>query len=148
MKKCILWGTYILLNTFVFGHTNSWAQNRGDVKVFLSGLDHKSGDLIVILSKNDQQFSEGYPGSLKSIIRIGGVNEYQLTLKNLPYSTYAIKVILDENKNQLLDTNLIGTPIEKYGYSTNPRTIISNPRFSHCRFGLVKDKLELSIVMK
>jgi uncharacterized protein (DUF2141 family) len=52
----------------------------------------------------------------------------------VPFGTYAIAVVHDENNNGTLDTSWIGRPIEGYGSSNNPAPRMGPPRFEDARF--------------
>jgi uncharacterized protein (DUF2141 family) len=56
--------------------------------------------------------------------------------ENLPYGTYAVSVVHDENSNDKLDTGLLGVPTEGYGASNNPEPGLGPPDFSESAFEL------------
>ncbi len=47
----------------------------------------------------------------------------------LPVGRYAIKSFADENGNARLDTNIVGMPVERYGFSNNARGRMGPPPF-------------------
>ena len=47
----------------------------------------------------------------------------------LAQGDYAISVFLDENRNNKLDTNILGIPKELFGFSNNPRILTGPPSF-------------------
>ena len=53
----------------------------------------------------------------------------QLTLRDLPAGRYAIKSFADENGNAKLDTNILGLPTERYGFSNNAIGRMDPPSF-------------------
>jgi len=53
----------------------------------------------------------------------------QLVFSGLPAGRYAIKSFADENGNARLDTNLLGLPIERYGFSNDARGRMGPPGF-------------------
>ncbi|MDP3888374.1 DUF2141 domain-containing protein [Hydrogenophaga sp.] len=53
----------------------------------------------------------------------------QLVFSGLPVGRYAIKSFADENGNAKLDTNILGMPTERYGFSNNARGRLGPPTF-------------------
>jgi uncharacterized protein (DUF2141 family) len=53
----------------------------------------------------------------------------QVAFLGLPPGDYALKVFADENGNGKLDTNLMGIPTERYGFSKDARGNMSAPGF-------------------
>ncbi len=45
-------------------------------------------------------------------------------------SSYAFAAYHDENNNGILDKNLLGMPLERYGFSNDAREMFSSPEFS------------------
>ncbi len=64
----------------------------------------------------------------------------------VPSGKYAIAAYQDMNKNNLLDYNLLGVPIEPFGFSNNP-FIIGKPSFEKCSF-YVEDEMRIYIQLK
>lgn len=52
-----------------------------------------------------------------------------LTFSGLAPGRYAVKVFADENGNATLDTNLLGLPVERYGFSRDARGSFGPPDF-------------------
>lgn len=57
------------------------------------------------------------------------------TFKDLPAGDYAVLLTHDENDNGTLDTNLVGMPVEGYGFSNNPQ-VMRKPTFDEARFSV------------
>jgi uncharacterized protein (DUF2141 family) len=53
----------------------------------------------------------------------------QLVFVGLPAGRYALKSFADENGNGKLDANLVGVPIERYGFSNDARGRMGPPTF-------------------
>ena len=56
------------------------------------------------------------------------------TFIDLPAGTYAVAVWYDENGNGVLDTNWLGIPKEKYGFSLNKFGMFGPPDFAAVSF--------------
>ena len=59
--------------------------------------------------------------------------------------TYAVKLFHDANDNGRLDTNWIGIPKERFGFSNNAMGRFGPPDFDAVRFALDGPRLELEI---
>lgn len=70
-----------------------------------------------------------------------------LLLKGIKPNEYAISIYHDANSNGKLDTNFLGLPKERYGFSNNPRTTFGPPSFEKCLFTLDKD-MSISLKLK
>ncbi|WP_028601420.1 DUF2141 domain-containing protein [Ottowia thiooxydans] len=53
----------------------------------------------------------------------------QLVFTDLPVGRYVIKSFADENGNSKLDKNIVGLPIERYGFSNDARGRMGPPTF-------------------
>lgn len=68
-----------------------------------------------------------------------------LDISDLPAGKYAIAVIHDEDKNGKLNTNAVGYPTEKFGFSNNPKILFSAPSFEKAAFDLKSTSQTLRI---
>ena len=62
------------------------------------------------------------------------------SIKNLTPGKYAVRYFHDENLNGKLDTNLVGKPIEGYGFSNNVTGRFGPPPFEKWLFDINGDK--------
>jgi uncharacterized protein (DUF2141 family) len=56
------------------------------------------------------------------------------TFDAVPRGTYAVTMSHDENENGKVDKNFLGIPLERYGFSNNPRPFMRAPRFDEAAF--------------
>lgn len=68
-----------------------------------------------------------------------GSQEMEVELDLKP-GRYAIATFLDHNNNQILDTNMVGAPKERFGFSRNPKINFSAPNFAECAFEVGSQK--------
>lgn len=66
---------------------------------------------------------------------------------DLPYGTYAVSVLDDENSNLEMDM-VLGIPKEGWGFSKNPPFKLSAPKFSECSFKIDQPKKQISINLR
>ncbi len=79
--------------------------------------------------KNEYKGGSAEISNLKSTITL-----------ELPPGNYAISAFHDENNNKKLDTNSIGIPKERYGFSNNPRSTFGPPNYDEAMFRLNDNK--------
>ncbi|MEO9130247.1 MAG: DUF2141 domain-containing protein [Sphingomonas sp.] len=72
---------------------------------------------------------------------------HDVTFEGLPYGTYAMAVIHDENSNGKLDT-FVGIPREGFGFSRNPTITFGPPGFNAASFKLATDADAQQIMMR
>jgi uncharacterized protein (DUF2141 family) len=117
------------------------------VALKISHLNASQGQIGVAVFNDPDAFPDG---DKKTVFRRFfpipvNSNEMELTLDLRPGS-YAMAVFLDENKNQKLDTNMIGVPTEKFGFSQNPKILFGAPNFSESEFEVIpQSKKQLTI---
>lgn len=69
------------------------------------------------------------------------------TFKTLEPGMYAVMVTHDENGNGKLDTNLLGMPVEGYGFSNNPQ-VMRKPTWDEVRFEIDDADISIDIVLR
>lgn len=60
--------------------------------------------------------------------------EVTLTVPDLPAGRYAIQAYHDANDDHTVDRNLIGLPVEEFGFSRSPPLGLHGPSFSRAAF--------------
>ncbi len=64
-----------------------------------------------------------------------------IVIENLKPGKYSFKFFHDENKNEKLDTNMIGIPKEGFCFSNNPSMTFGPPAFDKTIFELKESKV-------
>ncbi len=67
--------------------------------------------------------------------------------KDLEAGAYAVLVTHDENGNGKLDSNMIGMPVEAYGFSNNPR-VMRKPTWDEARFEVGAQDAAIDITLR
>ena len=111
------------------------------VTLKISNLGGEPGQLAVAVFDHPDSFPDRSKDAvLKSFSPLaGGENETTITIDLKP-GNYALATFLDKNKNQTLDTNIVGAPKERFGFSQNPKINFSAPDFSECEFEVLAGK--------
>lgn len=68
--------------------------------------------------------------------------------KDLAPGTYAFVAFADENSNGTLDTNFLGIPSERYGFSNNVMGVFGPPDFSAASLQLKDEKTRIAIRLR
>lgn len=71
----------------------------------------------------------------------------EVVFDNIPYGTYAVSVLHDENANRRMDKTIIGIPREGFGTSNNPKIRRGPPSFEESCIMLDRRELALKIEM-
>lgn len=66
--------------------------------------------------------------------------------KDLKPGHYAVMITHDENSNGKLDTNVIGMPLEGYGFSNNPQ-VMRKPTWDEARFQITDSNVAIDIAL-
>ncbi len=155
MKKALLLFVVLFLSSICILHAeNSPAVSAtlgqsGTITVHIAGLKNLEGMVGVSLFNTQKGFpgkhEQAYTKQLKKIT----ASTDKVVFENLPYGTYAVSVLHDENSNGKLDTTfLIGIPKEGIGVSNNPKIGRGAPQYKDCMFTLDTREVELTIPMR
>jgi uncharacterized protein (DUF2141 family) len=104
----------------------------GDLTVKLHGIRTQTG--VVKVAVVDSQ--EAWDGKVAPVQTDGvpaQAEEANFTFKDLKPGSYAVLITHDENDNGKLDTNVMGMPLEGYGFSNNPQ-VMRKPTWAEARF--------------
>ena len=71
----------------------------------------------------------------------------RFVFKGLPAGRYAVLLTHDENDNGKLDTNLVGMPVEGYGFSNNPQ-VMRKPTFDEAAVDLAATGAAIDISLR
>jgi uncharacterized protein (DUF2141 family) len=90
---------------------------KGTLLILIKGFKNTEGSVRVALFNKGDKYpdSDAYRTSIKEV----SANEELIKFEDLPYGDYAVAVIHDINNDGKLDKNLLGVPIEGYGFSNN-----------------------------
>ncbi len=67
--------------------------------------------------------------------------------KDLKPGDYAVMITHDENGNGKLDTNVMGMPLEGYGFSNNPQ-VMRKPTWDEARFSVADSDVVIDIDLR
>jgi uncharacterized protein (DUF2141 family) len=107
----------------------------GSIAVRLTGFENDRHTVKLCVCRSEDECAgteKGYRTAAAAIRDKKAVWVFE----DMPYGTYSIKAFHDENGNNRLDTNVLGKPTERYGFSNNARGCYGPPSFSATAFTL------------
>jgi len=126
----------------------STVSERGSISILIENIENSNGNIAIALYNNEDGFPEkpeiAYALANTSII---GTSR-SVVIKNIPYGTYALSILHDENENKKMDKTWIGKPKEGFGTSNNPKIKFRAPKFEEAGFVLDTEELSIAINMK
>lgn len=133
----LLFLTFILLFSGVKTHKLS---------IHISGISKIKGSLFIAIFRATDDFPV-FGKQFKGIVKEVEGKSQNYNFDDLPEGEYALAIYQDENRNKILDKNLLGIPKEIYGFSNNARRSFSAPSFQEAKFKLNKD-LQQTVFLK
>jgi uncharacterized protein (DUF2141 family) len=107
--------------------------HAADLTVEVAGLKSGEGKLLLALYDRSGDF-------LKQPARVAAVDaqpdKVKLVISGLPAGDYGISVFQDVNSNGKLDKNVLGMPVEPYGFSNDAEGNYGPPSFEQSRLHL------------
>jgi uncharacterized protein (DUF2141 family) len=104
------------------------------MSITIRGISELKGNLMLaIFDKSDGFGNEDYAYE-KMVIKVDSKDQ-EIEISNLiTGKKYAIALYHDVNCNQRLDKNILGMPLEKYGFSNDVRSTFGPPSFESAAF--------------
>jgi uncharacterized protein (DUF2141 family) len=124
----------LLFRTFfvvilLLGSASAFAQHNLEISI-RKVAQPKGGVVLIALFDKADAF-------LKKPIQSKRVNvtgaEVHVAFENLAHGDYAISVFQDFNRNEKLDTNFLGIPVEPYGFSNDAMGTFGPPSFEKAK---------------
>lgn len=106
------------------------------------------GMIRVLIFSKETGFPDQPAKALKSLSIQPKNKAGLLSISDLPPGKYAVSVIHDEDIDGKLTTNAVGYPIEKFGFSNNPKVYFSPPSFEKASFELGSEPQRIQIELR
>jgi uncharacterized protein (DUF2141 family) len=138
----------LLLSLFAapsMGRTENPA--TGKIEVVIDNVRSSDGVIGVALFNAKQGFPDRNALAFEGR-SVPASKHCEVIFENVPYGTYAVSVLHDENGNGKMDKGFLGIPKEGFGVSNNPEIKMGPPSFAESRFELKNNELKLNIMMK
>jgi len=114
-------------------------------------INHAKSDkgmIRVLIFSKETGFPDQPAKALKSLSIQPKNKAGLLSISDLPPGKYAVSVIHDEDNDGKLTTNAVGYPIEKFGFSNNPKVYFSPPSFEKASFELGSEPQRIQIELR
>ena len=123
------------------------APSVSTVTVTITGIRATSGTIRIGLYTSESTFADEIP--LKRIVlpKTTLQSGHLTTTLQLPYGTYGIALMDDENGNEEMDYGFI-LPEEGFGFSNYYHTGLSKPSFSDFKFSVQGSATSVSVKLK
>ncbi len=129
----------LLLFLLVFSLTSAAEKSKLSLTVQVNGFSSNEGKAFIGVYRPQDKWPEINKQFIGKVVVIeNGVAK--ITFENLEKGSYAIAVFHDRNRNGILDKNMLGVPVEKYGFSNNARETFSAPSFQSAAVTFDKSK--------
>jgi uncharacterized protein (DUF2141 family) len=119
----------------------------GSLTVIPLGLENSRGKVFAQLMRDEAEFDGDARGFRDAEVKVVDAQAV-VVFSDLPHGDYALKLFHDENDNRKLDTNFVGMPKEKFGFSNDAMGRFGPPSFEQARFRFEAPEQTLRIKMK
>jgi uncharacterized protein (DUF2141 family) len=119
----------------------------GKITVVPVGLEKNRGSVMIQLARGESDFESDDVAFRSAIVKVEDTRAVGV-FEGVPYGEYAIKIFHDENGNQKLDTNFIGMPKEKFGFSNDALGRFGPPSYEQARFRFESETATIEIEMR
>ena len=139
---------FFLLISLFFTLETMGQSNQTSLQVSISGASSDAGSIRILVFSKPSGFPDQVKQAVRSISLSPKSGKANFKLTDLAAGTYAIGVIHDLDNNGKLSTNAVGYPIEKFGFSNNPKVYFSPPSFEKAAFPLGKTPIKVAISLR
>lgn len=106
----------------------------GNLFFHFDTMPYNTGILRVVLYNQPDQFLSRFGWCNADSATINSNGSIDICFKNIPFGNYAAAIYLDQNKNGIVDRNIVGLPIEAFGFSNNVKAKWSIPSYTKVLF--------------
>jgi uncharacterized protein (DUF2141 family) len=115
--------------------------------VTIERIEQAQGHVLVVVADSESAWNGQAPRVAARKIAADAAGSLPVSFEDLPPGRYAVQVLHDANDNGKLDTNIVGMPIEGYGFSNNPR-VMRKAHFDEAVFELPAEGTTISIELR
>ena len=147
MKRIINLSLIFFLSTSIILLSFDGSKKKGKLVVRFNGMSSNNGNVKIALCNSDENYKDHkFPFIGKSIAI--NKNIAIVEFDDLPFGDYAIKAFHDEDSNDDLNTNILGIPVEDYGFSNNAREMFGPPSWEDAKFKFNVETKTIEIEIK
>jgi uncharacterized protein (DUF2141 family) len=145
---------YFLINIFLpaifftivltFPQVKEEVKADGKLTVIVNGFNSETGNCRFAIDNSKYVYERDDTVWIGKVLPI--INKKVIVvIDSLEYGEYAVRVFHDENKNEVIDTNILGIPTEDYGYSNNASSWFGPPSWDKAKFIFNKPEMTIEI---
>ena len=128
----------------IFAQVSEDNSENGKLTVIITSFSNEEGNCRFALDNSKFVYEKDDTVWIGKVLPI--VNkQVVVVIDSLKYGEYAVRVFHDENKNEIIDTNLLGIPTEDYGYSNNASSWFGPPSWEKAKFIFNKPEMTIEI---
>jgi len=147
VKRIINLSLIFFLSTSIILLSFDGSKKKGKLVVRFNGMSSNNGNVKIALCNSDENYKDHkFPFIGKSIAI--NKNIAIVEFDDLPFGDYAIKAFHDEDSNDDLNTNILGIPVEDYGFSNNARGMFGPPSWEDVKFKFNVETKTIEIEIK
>lgn len=120
-------------------------ENTASFVLQIEGLGKVEGELRIAMFDSKETYAKE---PVYAVVLPVDSTSLEWQLDELPFGEYAIAVYHDKNANGKLDTNFLGIPKERYGFSNNARGRFGPASWNDSFFVFDSGKIEHKIRIK
>lgn len=117
------------------------AGQEAEILVGVHGIEGDEGSVRIALFDGAEGFTDR-PWQAAVVLPRDGSAEWAV---RVPYGTYALGVVHDRDDNGKLNTNLLGMPRERYGFSNDARGTFGPPSFDDASFEVAESSVRVEV---
>lgn len=153
-KKIISIFTALFLSLFIY---NAYADtvvetDTADLKLVITGIRSTQGSIRIALFNSEKDYrrsgDDGSHAFKTAIAKISEAGTMNVTFKNIPSGTYALKLFQDVDNSGSIKTDWLGRPKEDFGFSNNVDASSGEPDFDQVKFNFDKTHTTQTIKMQ
>lgn len=120
-----------------------------NIELSITSLNRNSGVICIAVFNSDADFKTEKPFFELKITKSENSGKTVKTSFRLPAGEYGIAVLHDENMNGKMDYNLLGIPLEGFGFSGYYHHGLKKPVFRNFSFCIIRNETKhLEVKMK
>ena len=135
----------ISLGTLAFSPIHK--SGAGKLAIRFEGIEKAGGTVRLALYAAPSDFMLEEKAVLYSF-KADKKGMFEANIEGLPIGSYAFAVFFDENNNKKLDKNLVGVPMEPYGFSKAPPSKWRLPVWEEVNFEVGNSTKSLDVSLK
>jgi uncharacterized protein (DUF2141 family) len=138
---------FILIFSFsTLSFSSDGTKKKGKLIIKFNGMSSNNGNVKIALCNSDENYKNHKSPFIGKTIPIDN-NIAIIEIDDLPFGEYAIKAFHDEDANDDLNTNILGIPIEDYGFSNNASGLFGLPSWEDAKFTFSDNSKIVEIVI-